>query len=399
MKERRMPLSSSPARPRPTRAAPAATLVAVLLAAATALAGSALVASAATKPAGKAAAQTGPVDWPLTWKVGDTREFEQEYTVERRTAIDAHWSEHAAGRVRWRDTLQFDEVGAEGYVQTWTMRDATFEALTGGDELSQALSPTLKEVEALPLILELGPDRRQLRVRNFAKIQQTLRETMTPVLREATEAAMKQMAAQLNPQQRKSLRSTLDARVEQTVEQLLEKQHLQASLGEFARLHNRWQGERLRPGEQERRRDQLLTPNFNRPVEAIVSYEADLPKGHPDMVRIRWTSDVVQADLSGQWQLAEEMAGVPIRDNRRREGPPRGLTLQQRGTLVYRRSDGALQLLEVVNDALFGPNARRDHRRTRAAGTSLDWKDFAMTLTPLQPAEIPPQPGQKRRRR
>ena len=399
MKERRMSLSSSPARPRPPRAVPAAALAAVLLVAAAALTAAGVVASAATKPAGKPAAQTGPVEWPLTWKVGDTREFDQEYTVERRTAIDAHWMEHAAGRVRWHDTLRFDEVGAEGYVQTWSMRDTQFEALTGGEELSQALTPTLKDVEALPLILELGPDRRQLRVRNFAKIQQTLRETMTPVLREATEAALKQHAAQLTPEQRKSLRTALDARVQQTVEQLLEKKHLQASLGEFARLHNRWQGERLRLGEKERRRDQLLTPNFNRPVEAIVSWEADLPKGHPDMVRIRWTSDVVQADVSGQWQLAEEMAGVPIPADRRREGAPRGLTLQQRGTLVYRRSDGALQLMEVVNDALFGPNARRDHLRTRATGTALDWKEFAMTLTPLEPAEIPPQPGQKRRRR
>lgn len=383
----------SPARPRFAalrRTAPVAALTAVLLSTAAVLAASA---------APKAAAQTGPVDWPLTWKAGDTREFDQEYTVERRTAIDAHWMEHAAGRVRWHDTLSFDEVGANGYVQTWTMRDARFESLTGGEELSQALTPTLKDVEALPLILELGPDRRQLRVRNFAKIQQTLRGTMTPVLREATEAAMKQMAAQLSPQQRQSLRNALDARVQQTVDQLLEKKHLQASLGEFARLHNRWQGERLRPGEKERRRDQLLTPNFNRPVEAIVSYEADLPKGHPDMVRIRWTSDVVQADVSGQWQLAEEMAGVPIPADRRREGPPRGLTLQQRGTLVYRRSDGALQLMEVVNDALFGPNARRDHLRTSATGTALDWKEFGMTLTPLEPAEVPPQPGQKRRRR
>lgn len=385
--------TSRPARPLhcPTHRAPtAAALAALLLGAAAALAASA---------AGRPAAQAGPVEWPLTWKVGETREFDQEYTVERRTAIDAHWSEHAAGRVRWHDTLRFDEVGAAGHVQTWTMRDTQFESLTGGEELSQALTPTLKDVEALPLILELGPDRRQLRVRNFAKIQQTLRETMTPVLREATEAALKERAAQLNPDQRKALRAALDARVEQTVEQLLEKKHLQASLGQFAHLHNRWQGERLRLGEKERRRDQLLTPNFNRPVEAIVSYEADLPKGHPDMVRIRWTSDVVQADVNGQWQLAEEMAGVPIPADRRREGAPRGLTLQQRGVLVYRRSDGALQLMEVVNDALFGPNARRDHLRTRATGTALDWKDFAMTLAPLEPAEIPPQPGQKRRRR
>lgn len=386
-------LHNAPARPLPSapRRAPAVAALAALLLGA----GLALAASAAGKPA----AQAGPVDWPLTWKVGETREFDQEYTVERRTAIDAHWSEHAAGRVRWHDTLRFDEVGAAGHVQTWTMRDTQFESLTGGEELSQALTPTLKDVEALPLVLELGPDRRQLRVRNFAKIQQTLREAMTPVMREATEAALKGRAAQLNPEQRKALRAALDARVAQTVEQLLDKKHLQASLGQFAHLHNRWQGERLRLGEKERRRDQLLTPNFNRPVEAIVSYEADLPKGHPDMVRIRWTSDVVQADVNGQWQLAEEMAGVPIPADRRREGAPRGLTLQQRGTLVYRRSDGALQLMEVVNDALFGPNARRDHLRTRATGTALDWKDFAMTLTPLEPAEIPPQPGQKRRRR
>jgi hypothetical protein len=74
-------------------------------------------------------------------------------------------------------------------------------------------------------------------------------------------------------------------------------------------------------------------------------------------------------------------------------------TLQQRGTLVYRRSDGALQLMEVVNDAQCRPNARRDHLRTRATGTALDWKEFGMTLAPLEPAEIPPQPGQKRRRR
>jgi hypothetical protein len=237
-----------------------------------------------------------------------------------------------------------------------------------------------------------------VRVRNFAEIQQKLRDSMTPVLRDAAKAAMKQVAAQLNPQQRKALSATLDARVDKTVEQLLEKKHLQASLAEFARMHNRWQGERLRPGEKERRRDQLLTPNFNRPVEAIVSYEADLPKGHPDMVRVRWTSDVVQADVSGQWMLAEEMAGVPIAADRKREGPPRGLSLQQRGTIVYRRSDGAVQLMELVNDALFGPNARRDHLRTQATGTTLGWKQFGMSLQPLMPAEIPPQPGQNHRR-
>lgn len=358
-----------------------------------------LLAVAAAMAAPPAAAPAGPVDWPLTWREGDTREFEHDYTVERRTAIDAHWMEEAAGRIRWRETLSFDKVGADGYVQTWTMRDAQFEALTGGDELSQALSPSLKNMESVPLILELGPDRRQKRVRNFAELQSAMRETMTPLLREAAKATATQLSPQLSPQQRQALKATLDARVQQTLDQYLDKKHLQASLGEFARLHNRWQGERLRVGTPERRRDQMLTPNFNRPVEAIVSYQADLPKGHAEMVRVRWTSEVVNADVNGQWTLAEEMAGMPIAADRRREGAPRGLSLKQTGMLVYRRSDGALQLMEVVTDALFGPNSRRDHLRTRAAGTALDWKEFGMRLEPLKPTEVPPSPGERRRRR
>jgi hypothetical protein len=225
--------------------------------------------------------------------------------------------------------------------------------------------------------MELDRDGRYRRLHDIAAVTAKLREVMTP----AFEQNLDRLIGPINPKaskyDREDALAQMRLRVQEVLAQSLAPASVEATMSSQIRPLTAFAGKTLTAGRTYRDREPLRAESDGSAVPARREYMLSIDREDPNLARIRWTHTLdPEGDAEALWALADTFGGGGSggSDKDARRERPRDLQMREEGSLLFRRDNGVVVLLEVVTASRYGDRHDEERRmRMRLYGTARTW--------------------------
>ncbi len=318
-----------------------------------------------------AASAAERVTVPTPWRAGETLVYETESVFREGTG-----RERSVRRVSDRNELRTESVGRDGTLLTWTSRDSRVETVEGDRIIADMIAAMTDAYDGYPAGMELDREGRYRGLHDIAAVTAKLREVMTP----AFEQNLDRLIGPINPKaskyDREDALAQMRLRVQEVLAQTLAPASVEAMMSSQIRPLTAFAGKTLTAGRTYRDREPLRAESDGSAVPARREYTLSIDREDPNLARIRWTHTLdPEGDAEALWALAATFGGGGGGgDKDARRGRPRDLQMREEGSLLFRRDDGVVVLLEVLAASRYGDRHDEERRmRLRLQGTARTW--------------------------
>lgn len=303
------------------------------------------------------------------WRAGETLVYEAESVFREGTG-----EERSVRRVSDRNELRTESVGRDGTLLTWTSRDSRVETVEGDRIIADIIAAMTDAYDGYPAGMQLDREGRYRGLHDIAAVTAKLREVMTP----AFEQNLDRLIGPINPKtskyDREDALAQMRLRVQEVLAQSLAPASVEATMSNQIRPLTAFAGKTLTAGRTYRDREPLRAESDGSAVPARREYTLSIDREDPNLARIRWTHALdPEGDAEALWALADTF-GATGDDRDARRGRPRDLQMREEGSLLFRRDDGVVVLLEVLTASRYGDRHDEERRmRMRLQGAARTW--------------------------
>ena len=316
-------------------------------------------------------ANAAQVRWPLAWKAGDAWTYETE-------SIDRSIEDGQPQAMRITDLteIRVNEANANGYVQTWTTRGSRVETVEGDRSNVDMLAPILDDFDGYGVVVEIGADGRYRRLRNLDETSTKIRTAMQPITRLNSQKMLDGDGTKLAKADREAVETMVEMQLAALFESFFSRDVVETMTTAHIRTFTGFVGGTFATGKRYRDAEPMRSPHSGKPLPAKREYTLTVDKRNPNLARLRWTHTLdPNGDVDALWLLASEFANDDIK-NIRGEGRPQDLMLQEKGSVLFRRDTGVIELLQTDVVSRYGAaHDERERNRMRLVGAVRTWAE------------------------
>jgi hypothetical protein len=303
------------------------------------------------------------------WRAGETLVYDTE-SVFREGA----GRERSVRRVTDRSELRTEAVGRDGTLLTWTTRNSRVETVEGDRVIADIIATMTDAYDGYVAGMALDRDGRYRGLHDIAGVTAKLREVMAPAFEQNLQRLIGPIDPKLSKYDREDALAQMRVRVQEVLDQTLAPASVEAMMSSQIRPLTAFAGKTLTAGRTYRDREPLRAELDGRAVPARREYTLSIDREDPNLARIRWTHTLdPKGDAEALWALADAYGGGGDDEDARR-GRPRDLQMREEGSLLFRRDNGVVVLLEVVTASRYGDRHDEERRmRMRLYGTARTW--------------------------
>ncbi len=309
------------------------------------------------------------VHWPIGWKAGEVATYDTESVVRD--------IENGASNVRRttdRTEIRTDETGSTGYVQTWVTRDSRIEAVEGDRSMVDAIAPMLDKLDDMNIVIELDRNGRYQRVRNLQPLIVKVRAAMLPVIAANLPNMFNDTDPKISKIDRESMLKIAQENLKAAMDTIITADSVETMASAQAKTMTAFVDKTMEVGKRYRDAEPMDSPNEGLSLPANREYVLSLVEDDPKLARIRWTQTLdATGDPKVLWALVDELTNGDDKADVRKARPG-DLVLREDGMLVFRRDNGAVEMLETTEVRRYGKiHDERERYRMRRSGSARTW--------------------------
>lgn len=303
------------------------------------------------------------------WRAGEPLVYETESVYREGTG-----RERSVRRVSDRSALRTETVGRDGTLLTWTTRDSRVETIEGDRVIADMIAAMTDAYDGYATAMTLDREGRYRGLHDIDGVTAKLREVMTPAFEQNLDRLIGPIDPKVSKYDREDALAQMRVRVREVLDQTLAPASVETMTSTQIRPLTAFAGKTLTAGRTYRDREPLRAESDGSAVPARREYTLSIDREDPNLARIRWTHALdPEGDAEALWALADTF-GATGDDRDTRRGRPRDLQMREEGSLLFRRDDGVVVLLEVLTASRYGDRHDEQRRmRMRLQGAARTW--------------------------
>jgi hypothetical protein len=312
------------------------------------------------------AAKATTVKWELPWKAGTSIEYAVENTVD-----DATKEKPQRTRGTSTNVVSITQARADGFVQTWSERDATYRVLEGDKSAEAFMAALAESFKGIAIEVDLDAAGNYTRLRNLEAISPVMREAVRKAIAGGAEAELAKIP---DAAKREEMRKASAGKVDEYLARMTSPQVLETMLAREISWYNAFVGIDIEPDTEYSLDTELPNP-FNGPAfPAKLTFSLSVSADDPEDLYVVFQQDIDRE--KGTVALKHVMKTV-FPNFTDADLKDLVLSLKDEGLFVVNRKTGIIEMFENKRTTDLLGKQKIERMRMRQVNGAHDhvWRD------------------------